>query len=174
MSVIETERLLMRPVVDDDVATLHAIQALPGVTRWLYWETRTLDEVRAVTARRRSDPSMVHRVIVVRATGEVVGDIGLVLGEAVHRGAELGYILHRDHQGRGYATEAGRAMLALAFGELGLHRVCARLEPRNTASARVLQRLGMRREALLVENEWVKGEWQSEAIYAILASEWRA
>jgi RimJ/RimL family protein N-acetyltransferase len=173
MSAIETERLLLRPVAEDDLEALHAIQALPGATRWLYWEPRTLEEVRANLARRRADPAVVHRAIVVHATGELVGDIGLVLGEAVHRGAELGYILHRDHQGRGYATEAGRAMLALAFGELDLHRVCARLEPRNAASARVLQRLGMRREALLVENEWVKGEWQSEAIYAILASEWR-
>ncbi len=174
MSVIETPRLLLRQVVEADLTALHAIQALPDATRWLYWEPRTLEEVRANLALRRSDPAVVHRGIVVRATGELIGDIGLHLGEQVHRGAELGYILHRDHHGHGYATEAGRAILALAFGELDLHRVCARLEPRNTASARVLQRLGLRREALLIENEWVKGEWQSEAIYAILASEWRA
>ena len=64
-------------------------------------------------------------------------------------------------------------MLAFAFEELGLHRVVGRLEPRNTGSARVLEKLGMRREAHLVENEWVKGEWQSELVYALLAREWR-
>jgi RimJ/RimL family protein N-acetyltransferase len=65
-------------------------------------------------------------------------------------------------------------MLALAFDTYGLHRVVGRLEPRNVASAAVLERLGMRKEGQLIENEWVKGEWQSEAIYAVLAREWRA
>ena len=57
---------------------------------------------------------------------------------------------------------------------MGLHRVIGRLEPRNVASARVLEKLGLRREAHLVENEWIKGEWQSELVYAILDREWRA
>ncbi len=64
-------------------------------------------------------------------------------------------------------------MLTFAFESLGLHRVVGRLEPRNRGSARVLEKLGMRREAHLVENEWVKGEWQSELVYAILEREWR-
>jgi RimJ/RimL family protein N-acetyltransferase len=78
------------------------------------------------------------------------------------------------HQGRGYATEASRALVAHAFEHYGVHRVYGRLEPRNEASARVLEKLGMRREAHLIENEWVKGEWQSEAVYALLAREWTA
>ena len=82
-------------------------------------------------------------------------------------------MLHPDHQGHGYATEAAAAMLELAFGSYDLHRVSASVEPRNTASVRVLERLGMRKEAHLLENDWVKGEWSSEAIYAILAREWR-
>ena len=67
---------------------------------------------------------------------------------------------------------ASGPLLDFAFGPLGLHRVIGRLEPRNAGSARVLEKLGMRREAHLVENEWVKGEWQSELVYAILAREW--
>jgi alkylation response protein AidB-like acyl-CoA dehydrogenase len=72
-----------------------------------------------------------------------------------------------------YATEAAEAVVALAFGSYDLHRDYGRLEARNLASARVLEKLGMRREAHLVENEWVKGEWQSELVYALLAREWR-
>ena len=83
-------------------------------------------------------------------------------------------MLHPDHQGHGYATEAAEASVELAFGTYRLHRVYGCVEPRNTGSARVLERLGMRKEAHLIENEWGKGEWQSEAIYAILAREWRA
>ena len=65
-------------------------------------------------------------------------------------------------------------LLRLAFEELGLHRVYGRAEPRNTASARVMEKLGMQREAHLVENEFVKGEWQSELVYSILDREWRS
>jgi RimJ/RimL family protein N-acetyltransferase len=91
-----------------------------------------------------------------------------------HALGEIGYIVHPAHSGHGYATEAAAPLLAVAFDELGLHRVIGRTEARNVASARVLEKLGMRREAHLVENEWVKGEWQSELVYAILDREWRS
>jgi RimJ/RimL family protein N-acetyltransferase len=86
--------------------------------------------------------------------------------------AEIGFIVHPDHHGQGYATEAGRALLGIGFDELKLHRVIGRAEVRNVASARVLEKLGMRQEAHFVENEFVKGEWQSELVYAILDWEW--
>jgi RimJ/RimL family protein N-acetyltransferase len=87
---------------------------------------------------------------------------------------EVGYIVHPDHQGRGYATEVAERLLGIGFEVLGLHRIIGRLEARNRASARVLEKLGMRREAHFVENEWVKGEWQSEVMFAILDREWAA
>ena len=92
----------------------------------------------------------------------------------LHRQGELGYMIAGEHQGRGFATEAAPPLLAFAFDTMRLHRVVGRIEPRNVGSGRVLEKLGMRREADLVENEWVKGEWQSEAVYAILDREWRA
>jgi RimJ/RimL family protein N-acetyltransferase len=64
-------------------------------------------------------------------------------------------------------------LIAFGFEAMGFHRVIGRAEARNTASVRVLEKLGMRREAHLVENEWVKGEWQSEVVYAMLEHEWR-
>ena len=65
-------------------------------------------------------------------------------------------------------------MLRLGFDGLRLHRIIARVDARNTASAAVLRRLGMRQEAYLRENEWFKGEWTDEIDFAILESEWRA
>ena len=108
-----------------------------------------------------------------RDTGELVGHVNVVV-DPDNRQGEIGFIFHPAHQGHGYATEAARALLDDAFERYGLHRVYGRLEPRNVASARVLEKLGMRREAHLIENEWVKGEWQSEAVYALLAREWTA
>jgi RimJ/RimL family protein N-acetyltransferase len=107
-------------------------------------------------------------------TGTLVGDVLLFWSSREHRSGELGYVFHPGHAGRGYATEAARAMLGLAFDGLGLHRVVARVDERNDASARVARRLGMRQEARLVENEWFKGDWSTELDFAILAAEWRA
>jgi len=90
-----------------------------------------------------------------------------------HACGEIAYVLNPDLGGRGYATEAADAMLRLGFDGLGLHRIHARIEDLNPASGAVLRRIGMRQEAVLVENEWFKGRWGSEIDFAILAREWR-
>ena len=176
---IETERLRLRFFVPEDAAAVHAIESREDVTRWLYWPPRSEDEVRAVLARKiaraRDAPETgVAFAVELKAGGALVGYADVSLGEPEHRGGEIGFVFHPDHQGRGYATEAAEALLALAFDVYGLHRVEARAEARNVASVRVLEKLGMRLEGRLVENEWVKGEWQSEAVYGLLAREWRA
>jgi RimJ/RimL family protein N-acetyltransferase len=169
--VIDTARLRLRAFTLDDVGAVHAIQSRDDVARWLYWDVRDEDEVRAVLESHLARPPEAGVVLAIERDGKLVGHANLVVGE--HRQGEIGFIVHPDHQGHGYATEAAEAMLELAFETYDLHRVIGRLEPRNSASASVLERLGMRKEAHLIENEWVKGEWQSEAVYAILAREWR-
>ncbi len=111
---------------------------------------------------------------VLAATGELVGDVSLIWRSSEHRQGEVGYIVDPAHGGNGYATEASRTLLRLGFEELALHRIVGRLDARNAPSARVLERLGMRREAHLLENEFVKGEWTDEVVYAMLEHEWRA
>jgi RimJ/RimL family protein N-acetyltransferase len=169
---IETARLRLRRLVPDDLAALHAIHSREDVTRWLYWGPRDEDDVRAALEGHIARPSDEGVVLAIDLGGELIGTANVAVGE--HRQGELGFMLHPDHQGHGYATEAAEAIVELAFGTYRLHRVCGRVEPRNTASVRVLERLSMRKEAHLVENGWVKGEWQSEAVYAILAREWHA
>jgi RimJ/RimL family protein N-acetyltransferase len=175
---IETSRLRLRSLVPGDDAALHAFQSRPDVARWTYSEPRSQDEVREALerqiARARDAPETgVPLAVDVMATNELIGHVSITLGPPAHRQAEIGFMFHPAHHGRGYATEASAALLGLAFDTYDLHRVYGRIEPRNVASARVLEKLGMRKEAHLVENEWVKGEWQSEAVYALLAREWR-
>lgn len=175
---IRTERLLLRPFEPGDLTALHAIYSDEQVVRWLYNDARSLEETREALAHKvagsalRAEGEWLSAAVVLGYTGELVGDVSLLWASEAHRQGELGFAFATGHHGRGYATEAARPLLAFAFAELGLHRVVGRLEPRNAASARVLEKLGMRREAHLVENEWVKGEWQSELVYAILAREW--
>ena len=91
--------------------------------------------------------------------------------EAEHRQGEIGFAFHPDAQGRGYASEAATAVLELAFGLLGLHRVYGRTDARNVASAALMRRLGMRQEAHLRENEIFKGAWGDELVFAVLEDE---
>jgi RimJ/RimL family protein N-acetyltransferase len=176
---IETERLVLRPLTPGDFDALYSYESREDVATWLYWDARTEDEVRARLERKigsvaiDAEGDVLTLAMTLGTTGEMVGDIILELVSDEHRTGEIGFIVHPDHQGRGYAAEASEAMLRIAFEDLGLHRVIGRTEARNSASARVLEKLGMRREAHLVENEWVKGEWQSELVYAILDREWR-
>jgi len=177
---IETSRLRLRPFVTGDLDALFSYQSRDDVTRYLLWGPRSRDEVRhglelkiAATAIRSEGDFLALAAESVQ-TGEIVGDAVLGFVSQEHAHGEIGYIVHPDHHGLGYATEMARPLLRIAFEDLGLHRVTGALDARNAASARVLEKLGMRREAHLVENAFVKGEWQSELIYAILATEWRA
>lgn len=176
---IETERLVLRSFEEGDWDALLEMQSSPEVTRLLYWGPRDHDEVREsltkkIAAREILDEGdAISLAGVTKDTGELVADVVLWLTSAEHEQGEIGFIVPPRHQGRGYATEAARPLLAIAFEQVGLHRVVGRLEARNAASARVLEKLGMRPEAHLLENEWVKGEWQSEIVYAILDREWR-
>jgi len=177
---LETERLLLRPFVHGDFHALFAIRSREDVARYLYWGPQTESEVRATLEQKiagraiRSEGDVLHLAVVLKATGEMVGDVVLKWVSEEHGQGEVGYIVHPDHHGRGYATEAIRKLLRVAFEELHLHRVIGHLEARNAASARVLEKVGMRREAHFVEDEFVKGEWQSALVYAILDREWRS
>ena len=173
-----TQRLVMRPFEDGDFAAMYAMQSDPQVARFLYWDARSPDEVRAQLERikpmtRLDDECDSLRLAAVRRdTGELVGDYSLRLDSREHRQGEIGFITHPAHQGQGFATEGSLLLLRLGFEELGLHRIFGTCDARNTASARVMERLGMRREAHFRENEIFKGEWVDEFTYAMLASEW--
>jgi RimJ/RimL family protein N-acetyltransferase len=177
---IRTARLTVRPFQPGDLDGLFAIQSRPEVTRYLYWETPDRKRVREVLATKIRQSKLddegqaLTLAVVGTETGALVGEVNLRWHSREHRGGEIGFVFHPDHHGRGFATEAAEVMLRLGFADLGLHRIIGRLDARNVASAKVLSRLGMRREAHFVQNEFVKGEWTDEAVYAILDHEWKA
>ncbi|MBB4919857.1 GNAT family N-acetyltransferase [Streptosporangium saharense] len=177
---IRTDRLILRPFNHDDLEGLNAIQSLPEVARYVYWEPRDLDEsaealeIRIGQTTLTEEKQPITVAVELAETGELIGDAMLFWQSEQHRSAEVGYVFHPRHHGRGYATETVAALLELGFDGMGLHRIFGRIDARNDASARVLERVGMRREAHLVENEFVKGEWTDEVVYAILRREWRA
>jgi RimJ/RimL family protein N-acetyltransferase len=179
---VRTERLLLRPLTEADVDDVFAYQSIPDVVRHLPWPLRTHDESREHTVKRAGFTRLQGNsgAIVLAAelvgpdgsAGRVIGDFSIILQSSENAQVEVGWVLHPDYQGKGYATEGASAILDLAFGELGAHRVRAELDPANTASAAVCRRLGMRHEAHFVECEIFKGGWGDLDVYAILDREW--
>jgi RimJ/RimL family protein N-acetyltransferase len=177
---ILTDRLVLRPFEERDLADLFDLQSRPEIARYLYWEPRTWDEVVESLAVKiastvvANDGDRLGLAVTRRPEGPVIGDLTMIRHRAVDQHVEIGYVFHPDVRGQGLATEAARVLVDLAFDQCGAHRVSAALDARNAPSAALLERLGLRREAHLVRNEWVKGEWTDELIYAVLAEEWAA
>ena len=175
---LETSRLTLRPFAPGDLEAMNAMRADAEVARYLYEEPLSEAEARDLLSRKIAGTSWAAEgdwlsvAVVERASGTTVGDLAFHWASERDRTAEIGFILDPRQQGKGFATESARALIDWAFTSAGFHRVIGRTEARNTASARVLEKLGMRLEAHLVENEWVKGEWQSELVYAVLDREW--
>ena len=156
---IRTERLLLRPLTVADTDALLAYKGRPDVCRYAPFEPMDrqavhdrLGTVWANTALTDEGQALVLGAQLA-VTGQLVGDAVLFWHSREHRAGELGYVVNPDFAGRGYATEAACELLRLGFEELGLHRIVARIDERNTASARLAERLGMRLEARLVQNE---------------------
>ncbi len=174
---ITTYRLLLRAYTESDLDGLVEMYGSADTVRYLYDTVLARDQLDDKLAQKIAATSFLRDgdnltpVIVERATGEMAGDAMLALTSVAHRQGEIGFVLRPGFGGRGYATEASMALLRLGFGTYGLHRICGRADARNTASIAVMERLGMRREAYLVQNEWVKGEWTDEVVYAMLADE---
>jgi RimJ/RimL family protein N-acetyltransferase len=175
---IRTARLLLRPYAPGDLEALFDIQSRPAVTRYLLHDVRDRGEVAQVLEQKIAASALTEEgshltlAVLLPGTGTLIGDVALFWLSREHRAGEIGYVFHPGHGGQGYATEAARVVLGLGFGDFGLHRIVGRLDARNTASARVLERLGMRREAHFVQNEFIKGEWTDEVVYALLDDEW--
>ena len=173
---IHTDRLTLRLARPEDVDEVLDYQGREDVSRYLLHEARSRGEVvealatYAAATRIAEDHDWIEPVI--ELDGRVIGHMYLQLASAENLQGEIGWTLHPDFSGRGYATEASRAMLDLAFDTIGLHRMRAELDPRNDTSIALCLRLGMRHEATFRQDLWFKGAWGDTGVYAILAEEW--
>ncbi|MEU9019757.1 GNAT family N-acetyltransferase [Actinomadura sp. NPDC048394] len=176
---ISTERLLLRRATPDDVDATWVFRQLPETQEWVVAATVTYDDYRERFLREEQ----LANLLVVELDGRVIGDLTLaiqdgwaqreVADQAKNVHGELGWTLDPSYGGKGYATEAVRALIDIAFRRLGLRRLHADCFYDNEASWRLMERVGMRREQHTVKDSLhrTKG-WLDGLSYALLAEEW--
>lgn len=175
---LRTARLLLRPFAERDVEPLFALQSNARVLR--YWDSPPwTDRDRAhafIAACRQMEEDGSGARLAIETWGDhaFVGWCAMFRWNPVYRSLGIGYCLDEPAWGKGYATEAVRAMLQWAYGALDLNRVEAELDTRNAASARVLEKLGFEREGLRREDCVVAGEVSDSWIYGLLRRDWKA
>ncbi len=171
MTQLQGERVVVRPLTADDVVFLLAYRNDPVVARYQGWPLPFTDEHAAEFVNNPGilgDPGWLQRGIYLRE-GRLIGDVGVWTGDGE---AEVGITLAPDMRGRGYAAEALRLVLDHLFGDLGLHRVVAEADPRNTAVLRLLAGLGFRREGTRAAAYPGRDGWADSVDLALLRSEW--
>jgi RimJ/RimL family protein N-acetyltransferase len=175
---IETERLILRKFEERDVRDIVEFSREAD-----FWLARSLDwqpasaSVRAYFEAQRdlqpqSLPEWMNLMMELEAERKVIGCVGIGVTNKEQRQASIGWMLSCRYQGQGLATEAAHALIDFGFHSMGLHRIFARTGRANTRSWRLMERLGMRREAHFHQSHKVRDEWDDEFVYAILADEW--
>jgi RimJ/RimL family protein N-acetyltransferase len=176
---IITERLVLRPMREDDLPAFVAYRRDPEVARYQTWETSfSMADAEEMlsdlpkTELGRADDQWVNVAVVDRVDGTVHGDCAARVLAHQRATAEVGVTFATASQGRGLAAEAMTALVDTLFADHGMHRVIAETDDRNTRVHRLFERIGFRCEGRLVEADWCKGEWVTLRTFAVLAREW--
>lgn len=171
-------RVQLRAMRPNDVAALFALQSDPiGMRYWSYPPLTDIAQAQAQfekNERNTREGNCLPWAIALASDDAMIGTCSLFAIDTTHRRAMLGYALARAYWGRGYAQEALRLALGHAFGALALHRLEADIDPRNTASTRLVERVGFTREGLLRERWFVGDDVQDSVLYGLLARDYAA
>lgn len=167
---LKTERLILRPITIDDAEALVAYGGNPDNVRYMAWGPNTMAETLEFIDSAKTGEDF---AIVLKGKDKVIGSCGVYPDKENDTG-ELGWILNKDYWKCGYGTEFARELIRYAFEDLGLRRLHATCVAENYGSYRIMERNGMRREALHIKAHWsnVDKKWYDSAVYAILAEEY--
>jgi RimJ/RimL family protein N-acetyltransferase len=167
---LETERLILRPLNSGDLKAMHSWASNPENTRYMAWGPNSEEQTREFLSSATPGKDF---AVVLKKSNKVIGSCGLYPDSLDDTGV-LGWILHIDHWKNGYGTELAKELIRYGFEDLKLRRLQAPCAAANYGSYRIMERNGMRREALHVKAFWarVDKEWIDEARYGILAEEW--
>lgn len=174
---IETPRLLLREFVFDDWPAVFAYQNDPRYLRFYTWTRRREKDVQGFVQMfidwQKQHPRSKYQVAIVqKAENYLIGNCGIRKMYPYSQMADLGYELHPDYWGRGYATEAAAALLQYGFETLQLRSIWAECISENLGSKRVLEKIGMTFESTQRHNMLIKGQWYDTLRFQISRDEW--
>lgn len=169
---IETERLILRPVTLADAEDMYEYASDEETVYYVFDKHQSLEDTKEnIAAYFEADP-LGKYALELKETGKMIGTIDLRFKDWKHK-AELGYTMNKHYHGKGYMTEAGKALLWLGFEVIGLERIQSLHDERNRASGRVMERLGMTKEGVSRHvGKWKQGEWFNDVYYSILKDEY--
>lgn len=172
-------RIDLRELVLDDCEAIHSVANHPDVYRYQPFGPNTSEEtltyLQGVMQRGRENPRREYTLAVVqKPTGVLIGYVSLWLTNREFQAGEVGFFLHPDYWGQGFGSEAARLLIRYAFEDLALHRVGASADPRNAASRRVLERVGMVHEGRIRDAMLIRDGWRDSDVYSVLEREWSA
>lgn len=173
---IETDRLLLRRFTLNDTDDIVELVSHPSVARVGSKIKASATEVKKhIELQNSLQPFELDKCfdlgIELKGENKIIGFVGLIRKN--HKQGEVGWALNIGYRGKGYATEAAKALISYGFEKLALHRIWADTSNMNVPSLKVMDRLGMRREGHYRESEYQDGKWIDVLVYAILADEWR-
>ncbi|MCM3782762.1 GNAT family N-acetyltransferase [Neobacillus mesonae] len=174
MESLDTERLCLRDFLADDFEEVHRYSSDPRVTTYTFWgpndEDQTYEFLRSAISEEQAEPRLQYtQAIVLKETQSLIGGCGITLSGS---NAEIGYSIHPDYWGKGYATEAAKKLLYLGFKVHNVHRIYATCRPANIGSMTVMKKLGMTKEGQLREHVWHNGKYHDSLLFSILADEY--
>lgn len=171
---VKGARVVLREFRLDDVEDAYRIIGDDRVTRWLSFDSRSRAEAHAMITgaleRARAEPRGEYYLAVTAAGDRMVGFARLGLDGV--KAAKLGYAVAADEWGKGYATDAARALTQFGFATLGLHRISAAIGPDNAPSIAIAERLGYTLEGRIRDHVFTNGAWRDSLLYSVLEHEW--
>lgn len=176
LPVLETPRLILRPMTMRDAADIYAYSQDREVARHVLWDAhRSLADSREylrfmLRQYREGRPSSYGMVL--KETGRLVGTMGFMWLSEENSTVEVGYSLARNQWNKGLTTEALHALINMAFTYLKVHRIEAQHDVANPASGQVMRKCGMRQEGVLRGRIYNKGKFVDVVLYAILREDW--
>ena len=171
---LKTERLILRPVVEQDAKAIFNYRSDSITNKYQGWIPESIEDVhgffKKISSEINIDDTWFQFVIINIEKSDVIGDLGIHFLEDEQ--AEIGCTLAKQEHGKGYATEALKSAMDFLFNELNKHRIIGSIDPQNIKSIGLVERLGFRKEAHFKESILINGEWVDDLVYAILKNEW--
>lgn len=171
-----TERLLLRDITIEDKQAIFDYRSDAEANQFQSWIPETLEDVESFIQRNTTEfnqPESWYQLLIThKDTKAVIGDIGIHFFGSEHLQVELGITLNTSFQGQGYASEALKGVIHFLFNDLNKHRIMASVDPANTDSIKLMERIGLRKEGHFVKSLFWKNNWVDDIIYAVLQEEW--